>query len=460
MKKQEINELLMHTELDKIISFVAEYAEEDNYFYEKIKKVLLPDKEETCDIEYYREKAESCFDSPNFRGRRRYHYDFYEAAYEAASGLDSIINDADFYAGQGNYADAAAMSMAIAEVIPRNYENVDDSSGKLAGTFNSAIELLCKIVNNSTVALSIKKEIYDWSKDEVSNSVYSDYGFDEIQSIYEACYEQLGDTDEVLADIEEQINEGKSEYQKSEAVLRKIRFMQSRNMDVSDVIQTHLDLNEVRKIYFQQLVNAKKYDEALRIATQGIEIAKQSYPGTVSYWKESIFEIYLKQGDTANLLPMAEHLLLHVSYGKHTKEEFYNILKTYTLAANWPDTMERLLTAAENERYFDSFIVRIMHEHQLWSRLFAYCKKGSIADMEQCENDLKPHFENEILTVYKDYVEKQALITSQHAYLEVARILTRMRTFANGNELVNQLLEKYRTMYKRRRNMMAALKGV
>jgi len=39
-------------------------------------------------------------------------------------------------------------------------------------------------------------------------------------------------------------------------------------------------------------------------------------------------------------------------------------------------------------------------------------------------------------------------------------MLKRMRTFTDGNELVNQLLRKYRETYKRRKNMMAALNGV
>jgi len=40
------------------------------------------------------------------------------------------------------------------------------------------------------------------------------------------------------------------------------------------------------------------------------------------------------------------------------------------------------------------------------------------------------------------------------------RILKQMRTFAGGNELVNQLIENYRITYKRRKNMMEALKGI
>ena len=457
MIKQEITELLKHAEQKKIIEFVAEHAKEDEHFYEKIKKALLPDdSEKTYNIAHYRKKAEDCFNSR--QGRRSYNYDFYEAAYEAASGLNSILSDASFFVEQGKYADAVAMAMAVAEVIPRNYENVDDSDGELGDTFNVAIELLCDIVNNSAVTDSIKKEIYNWSKKESNDSVYSNYGFDEIQTIYETCCEQLGDTNEVLSDIDKQIRETSNEYLKSKIVLRKIRFMQSRNLNIQDVIQEHLDLNDVRKIRFEQLMNDKKYDEALRIAKQGIEISqKQSYPGTETEWQKSIFDIYLLQGDTARLLPLAEYLFQNAGWN-YNKKEFYSALKKHTSVANWPDTMERLLARVENAHNFNSFTAQIMHEHQLWPRLFAYCQKAHIAEMEIYENDLKPHFEKEILECYRNHAEKQALITDQRAYDEVGRMLKRMKTFTDGNELVNQLLEKYRATYKRRKNMMEVLK--
>ena len=464
MIKEEILELLRHTEQGVIFSFIARYAAEDKRFYEKIKEALLPDdEEEKCDIEYYKNIAEDCFDFVDLSERYRgYAYDFHEAAYRAASGLNKMLDDAAFLTQQGKYANAAAMAIAVAEVIPQHAEDIDDSDGELSDTFSKAVTLLCDIVNNPAASVSVKKEIiYDRSKEEVRKSVYSDYGFDDFRTLYELCCEQLGDTDEVLADIDGEIREATREYHRDKAVLWKIRFMRSRNLDTENIIRSHLDIDEVRKILFNQLKDAEKYDEALQIAVQGIEIAKQrNYRGTEIDWQKSVFDIYLLQGgDTENLLPKAEYLFHHAG-GRYSKEEFYNVLKKYTPAAEWPDTLERLLAPAEEGRGFDSFAARIMCEHQMWQRLFTYCGKGNITNLEQYETALKPHFEKEILEHYRDYVEKQAQITDWRAYDEVARILKRMRTFTDGNALTDQLLEKYRATYKRRKNMMEALKEV
>ena len=127
MTKQEITELLEHTEQDKIIEFLAGYAARDEHFCKEMKKALLPDDAEgICNINFYRVKAEDCFDfDSNFGSRRG--YDYYEAAYTAASELNNILSNASFFIKQGKYAEATAMAMSVAEAIPRNYETVDDS---------------------------------------------------------------------------------------------------------------------------------------------------------------------------------------------------------------------------------------------------------------------------------------------------------------------------------------------
>ena len=62
--------------------------------------------------------------------------------------------------------------------------------------------------------------------------------------------------------------------------------------------------------------------------------------------------------------------------------------------------------------------------------------------------------------MYHEYVEKEALISEYSAYMRVADMLKRIRTFEGGNPLVDQLLQGYRSTYKRRKNMIVALKDV
>jgi hypothetical protein len=460
MNKQEIQKILQHAEQESVYSFISAYAESNAEFCKHLKAALMPGGDD-LNKEAYQAKAESCFDfEGGGRGwRRRGHYDFYQAAYDAASGLDSMLSDADYLIEQGEYAPAAGIAMSVAEVIPSNYENVDDSSGSLGQTFNMATECIITILRGEQIPKRLKEEIYEWVKQEMDNPVYSDYGCDSLGDVYDAACEELGETDEVLADLDRQIEEA-NDYQKGTIVLRKIRFMQSRNVDTHAFIEKYLEMNAVRKIRFTQLMESGLYDKALVLARKGIEIANtQNHPGTVSDWEESILEIYLKQGHVKNILLQAEKLLCKSYYGN---DKYYQIVKKYTNPNDWTDTLERILGSFENSSRFSSFAANAMAEHQMWKRLFTHCKKGNIiaTTIEQYEPYLKPHFEKEILDIYHEYVEEQALITHSSAYDCVAYMLKRMRTFDGGNVVVNQLLQEYRNTYKRRRNMMAALKDV
>ena len=185
-------------------------------------------------MDKYKKKAQSCFKS----GKWGLNYDFYKAAFKAASRLTKMMDEADVFAKSGKNDMATDIAMAVAEVIPRNYGDVDDSEGVLGDLFDRAIKLLCDIVKDASTDMIIKKEIYTWSVNESTISDYSDYGFDEIQTIYELCCTLIGDTDEVLVEIERRINEITNEYYKNQAIDWKIRFMKSRNLDVDAVIQS------------------------------------------------------------------------------------------------------------------------------------------------------------------------------------------------------------------------------
>ncbi len=370
-----------------------------------------------------------------------------------------MLNDASFFITQEKFADAAAIGMAVVEVIPNNYENVDDSSGDLGGNFEEAVELLCSIVKNDTVNAAIKRQIYDWSKEQVNDQVYFDYGCDDIQVIFETCCQEHDDVNEVLADLDRQINVAADAYSKSQAVQLKIRFMQSKDLNVQETIDQYIDIDAVRRIRFEQLKNAGQYDEALDVANKGIEIAMiQGHDGTVDGWEKSKLVIYLIQEDVKNILSQAAFLFRSAGYSS-SKDEYYNILKKYTPAEKWDDTIESLIAPIE-QAHFDNTVATIMKDHQLWPRLFAFCKKGGISSIVEYEKSLKPYYEKEILQLYLDHTEEQALIAEYRSYHEVARFLRRMRKFSGGNELVEQLLAKYRMLYKRRKIMMAELKGV
>lgn len=455
MNKQEIQKILQQAERETVYSFILAYAESNTAFCEQLKAALTPKKDDLNEVAY-RAKAERCFD---FEEEWDRHYNFYQAAHDAASKLGNMLSVAEDHLEQGEYASAAGIATSIVEAIPRNYERVDDSSGYLGNLFYMAVNCIVAILHNGQTPRKIKENIYQWAKQEMNNSVYFDYGFDTFPDVYNAACKEVGETNEVLADLDRLIEKA-SKYEKENAILWKIRFMQSRNLDPLAVINKYLKMNGVRKIQFERLMESEQYGKALLLAQKGIEIAvKQKHSININGWEKAILEVYLIQGDVENILLQTEKLL-YKSY--ENSEVYYRIMKKYTRRNQWANTLERILNTFEDNSHFNSFIAGIMIEYQMWRRLFDYCKKNSpVADtISQYEKYLKPHFEKEILDIYREYVERLASITHSNAYDSVARMLRHMRTFSGGDAVVDLLLQKYRDIHKRRKNMMNALKNV
>ena len=85
----------------------------------------MPDSGDDINMAMYLAKADSCFDYDD-GGRHSRYFNFYQAAIDAASGLNKMLSDADYFIEQGDYCQAAGIAMSVAEVIPQNYGNVDD----------------------------------------------------------------------------------------------------------------------------------------------------------------------------------------------------------------------------------------------------------------------------------------------------------------------------------------------
>ena len=118
------------------------------------------------------------------------------------------------------------------------------------------------------------------------------------------------------------------------------------------------------------------------------------------------------------MLQKAEYLVLQTRYDS-SRDDYYQTLKELTAPTEWQDTVEHLLAAAEKFRNFDNFIARLMKEHEMWERLFNYCKKESMNEIHAFENDLKPHFGKEILEMYRKQKMERTVIQLINQLVEI-----------------------------------------
>ena len=165
---REIIDLLQDMDPERLRLFAARYTAWNSEFKKDLISHFRPPERNTL-IEFYRKEADACFMS---HGRYRRNYDYYEAAYVAEQALSGMLEKAEYLISQNNYMEASAIAQGIIEVIPRHYEEVDDSGGGLGMVFSDATTLLQTIVESEKAGQELKKEIFHWLAKEVKEDVY------------------------------------------------------------------------------------------------------------------------------------------------------------------------------------------------------------------------------------------------------------------------------------------------
>lgn len=443
-RDKEIIELLRHIQPEQLEQFVAQYAHRHASFKKDIINHFCP-QEPQMSIEDYREMASAIF---NFEKPRRYGrgYDFYEAAYEAELALHNMLEKAKYFISQNNFEEAAAIAQSVIEAIPRHYEMVDDSSGGLGDVFNDAAELLLALAKNEKAGKELKKEIFHWVGREVKENIYSDYGFDEINTLLIPYTQAAGLFDEALQIAEARIQQAANEYRLETAVMDKIQLLQQNTLsnEVETTINQYISLTGIRKMKVADMVEKKRYPEAIMLIREGIKVANEkALPGTVNDWKDQLLNIYISLNDRPNIFNYAEDLF----YNGRDAMKYYHILKRETGKEEWREHLDTLISKHKTgswSGYPDHVLSQIYIEEQYWDRLLQLAEKAEINQLESLEQYLKPRFPNEMLKLFVQRLTKYAERNMGRGhYKYVAEILKKLRTYPGGNEAVDKLLAEF-----------------
>ena len=458
---EEVNEMLRHIEHAQLKAFTAQYA----YLHTSFKKDIIMffnPQHQGKSIAAYRAIVSGFFqfDRP---GRYSRGYDFYATASQAANDLDSLLEKSAYFISKNNFEEAAAIAQSIIETIPRNYEMVDDSDGELGDTFNEAIGLLLQIAEKEKAGTELKKEIFHWVGKEVKESIYSDYGFDEIHSLLIPYTRAAGLYEEALLIADERIALTANDYRLERAVNDKIRLLQQNNRiaEAESVIDSYMGLVSIRKMRINKMLEDKRYGEAINLIEEGIKIAeKEAHPGTVSDWKDQLLELYILMTDHSNILKYAEDLF----YNGPNAMKYYQILKTEKDTKEWAAYLDTLLSRRKSADWFghtDNVLANIYIEEQYWERLLQLVEKSELSRIEAYEQYLKPRVPDKLRDIFVEklmpYADRNV---GRNHYQYVAGILRKIRTYPEGNRIVDKLLTEFKIKYKARRAMMEELKGV
>lgn len=458
-KKIKIEEIVKQLSLADLQQFIIKQAAKHPQFEKEFIIAFNPKKRAAGKEEYTTDIKDAFMGSkPPSRNRYQHYSDYGFDALEVAGDLQPLLEKADYYIQHANYDEAIVICQALIETIPDEWDSDFDYDGDVQVIYDQAIDKLQLLLEQNMLSPAQTKELFNWYNNEHKNTKHRYTG---LNTDLKALEQFFKDTPEMLeqnlANMEERIKNSEDDYDRQRAAIAKVRLLQNAGMemDAEAAISQYIDFAHVRKLRLQKLMDEKKYDEAIYLIYDGIKIAQQqSKAGTLTDWKDDLLKIYLLQNDTSKIISVAEDLFKH---GRNSRQ-YYPVLKKYITQDEWPAALRRLLDGLGNKD--NSFKAEILIEHQMWGELFELSKKTNSESIEEYEKYLKPHYAKEIFTEYHKYVEKEALITDPRSYANVARVLVKMKKYEGGKEVVQNLLQKYRTVYKKRRNMIAALKDI
>jgi hypothetical protein len=464
MNNKKYKEILKYCDAKDLHQFIIDYAAKNPEFEKAFIVRFNPEKVSSGSEEDYVSEIESAFHNNMNRVGDRYNGwdDFGFNAYAVAQALNPLLEKIDFYLQNNNVGEAILICRAMIETIPDEWNDVGDGDedGDVQVVYDTAIDKLQELLEENRLSKTQKEELFEWYSEEYKLTAKHEYvGLNTSLGVLENYFT---DTPEMLqknlANIEERINNARSDYNKEDAAMSKIHLLQKAGMEeeAESAITGYIRFKDVRKLRMERLIKEKRYADAIELIQAGIKIAiQEKHPGTVSSWKEELLSVYKLQHNLDKILSASEELFYDERSGSR---KHYEELKKYTPEKDWPATLERLLSKMDRGLFgFNELKADMLIEHKMWERLFTLCEKSGAEKLEKYEKYLKPLYAKEIFKAYQKYVEEQALITDQNAYDNVGRVLKKMKGFDGGGMIVMMLVGKYMQVYKKRKNMMKVL---
>lgn len=463
-KPVSISEIIKHSDIDDLHQFIIDYANKNAESRQAFNAKFNPLKKSTGDKKAYAAMVSAAFANNPFssRGRYRNWADYGFEAEGVREDLQLLLDKATWFIQAENFDEAILICQAMIETIPDEWEDQFDQEGDVQVMYDGAIDRLEEMLEQNLLTKTKKENLFQWYSRENRDKKHEYIGLNtNLQSLENYFTDTPVMIDRTLSNIDGKINNAESDYEQENAILNKIGVLQKINQHpkAEAVIDQYLDLRQIRELRLKTLIAKKKYAEAVALIKEGARIAdKNMQPGIVTSWQEKLFEVHILQNDTRQALILAEELF-HNNH--NTKRKYYDYIKKHTSENNWPQTLERLLSKMSDSYWgFNAFKADILIEHKMWDRLFALCLKAGTENLEHYEKYLKPVYAKELFDAFHKYVEQQATITDKSAYINVARVLKKIKHYDGGKEVVDALLKNYREIYKRRKNMMEELEGV
>lgn len=437
--------------------FLTEYAVKNKDFRNKL-LLHFSEYDDTINREKYRKIIQGIFSAA---GGRNGYIDYHHVSGTISQVYD-LLAKADEYLDKNIYTEAFYIAAAVATECVSTFEYIDDSDGDCGGAINDSFEIISKILSSDTES-ALKKEIFDWLLREAGNPDYDDYGCSsELYPLLVEAADSPERTGQVLDFFDDQLKkagleEGWSKEYRSRNFLKlkmDTLLKSGQEEKADDIISDNMHIHDFRKIIVEKNLAEHKFDEAIRLIREGIDIAeKDNYAGVVTDWKEMLTVIYKKQNNVKEL----RIILKDLYYSGRYEINYYRDYKSTFGKEEWNSELEKIINAhKKNEKGGNSLfralpghLAAVYIEEKMWGELFGLLQRfANIHELLHYTHYLEKEYAPELIRMYNNAILQEAeRASTRNAYHEIASFIKKMSELPGGKEpaglLINQLMVQF-----------------
>lgn len=280
---EEVEQILLFAEPDKLSDFVLKYASSHSDFKSALLETFLPKKPVAKLSVDYQMEIEKCFNSAYKNGSKRGRYYEPEIDWDEVSGkVDGYLAKATLLLQRQDLEEAATIALQILRSIGNNYieeyflYNDDDIDFEIS--CEDAGDLLLEIVKHSGASQVLKENILNEATKISKMVTYREYELYDMDELVQQIMLSVQSKEEALLSINHFIEERKEHRELYKLVLRKVEILEElgKRVEAETTLSEFLYLPEIRRRETKKLLDGKCYEKAISMLNEGIVIAEKA----------------------------------------------------------------------------------------------------------------------------------------------------------------------------------------
>lgn len=454
-REQMIKEFVALADEAMVRNYLEAILLNDERIWMNFKSLIQPEISED-DVEYYKGRIGTILQK--YEDRNGF-INYYEATGFIDEIYDILDNDIRRMIKNANDIKAFQLIEYIFEMI--GTVEMDDSDGGISIIANQCCNLWIEILEQ--VSIEKKREMFRCFLSKLDGAMI-DYMEEYIEQIImedfqetEFLEEKLQFTDSMAKKSRRRDNSWSNDYYVGIWAVRHLNLMEKLEFEWGEIesyCKQYWQSSIVRRYYIDLCVQKRKYDLALEILKESIQM-DADYKGLVIDYSTKIKDIYKMIGDTEKYQEQLWKLILKYNKGNL---KIFRELKSYYPVEEWKDVREKIFSNLLPFSHMDV----LYKEEKLYDRLMKTVQESpGLWLLERYESVLKECYPDEVLQKYQNELNEMAKCASDRKrYKEFAALLRKMKKIKGGTKVVENIVNNWRNIYKRRPAMMEELRGL